>query len=55
MGYSNMPPAYVVLSEWIKENGYEVTGVAYEMYLNDPAQTPPLELMTQIVFPLQKS
>jgi effector-binding domain-containing protein len=53
--YSDMPPAYAALSEWIQANGYEVTGVAYEMYLNDPAQTPPQELMTQIVFPLQVS
>jgi effector-binding domain-containing protein len=53
--YTDMPPAYAALSEWIKENGYEATGVAYEIYLNDPGQTPPQELMTQIVFPLQMS
>ncbi len=53
--YSDITPAYTALSEWIKANGYEATGVAYEMYLNDPSQTPPQELMTQIVFPLQTS
>ena len=53
--YSDIAPAYAALSEWIKANGYEATGVAYEMYLNDPSQTPPEELMTQIVFPLQTS
>ena len=51
--YSDMPPAYTALSEWIKENGYRVIGVAYEIYLNDPGQTQPQELMTQIVFPLK--
>lgn len=53
--YSDIAPAYTALSEWIEANGYGATGVAYEMYLNDPSQTPPQELMTQIVFPLQTS
>ena len=39
--YSEIEPAYNALSQWIKDNGYEATGVACEMYLNDPAQTPP--------------
>jgi effector-binding domain-containing protein len=51
--YSDIEPAYNALSQWMKENGYEATGVAYEMYLNDPGQTPPQELQTQIVFPLK--
>ena len=51
--YSDIEPAYNALSQWVKENGYEATGVAYEMYLNDPGQTPPQELQTQIVFPLK--
>jgi effector-binding domain-containing protein len=51
--YSGIGPAYNALSQWIKDNGYEVTGVAYEVYLDDPAQTPPQELRTQILFPLK--
>ena len=51
--YSAIAPAYNALSQWIKDNGYEATGVTYEMYLNDPAQTPPEELQTQILFPLK--
>jgi effector-binding domain-containing protein len=51
--YSDLAPAYEALSEWIKQNGYEATGVAYEMYLSDPDETPAAELMTQIVFPLR--
>jgi effector-binding domain-containing protein len=51
--YSEIEPAYNALSEWMKENGYEATGVAYEMYLDDPAETPPQELKTQILFPLK--
>ena len=51
--YAEIEPAYTALSEWMRENGHEATGVAYEMYLNDPQQTPPEELQTQIMFPLK--
>ncbi len=51
--YSDIGPAYNALSQWMKENGHEPTGVAYEMYLDDPDQTPPEELKTQILFPLR--
>ena len=51
--YSEMEPAYDALSQWIEDNGYQATGVAYEMYLDDPAQTPPQEPKTQILFPLK--
>jgi effector-binding domain-containing protein len=51
--YSDIEPAYNALTKWIKENGYEVTGIAYELYLNDPDVTPPNELKTEILFPLK--
>lgn len=51
--YSDCGPAYDALARWTKDHGYEPTGVAYEIYLNDPAETPPQELRTQIVFPLK--
>ena len=51
--YSAMEPAYLELSEWVALNGYEATGVSYEFYLNDPANTPALELKTRIMFPLK--
>jgi effector-binding domain-containing protein len=51
--YSEIGPAYTALSQWMEEQGYEPTGVAYESYLNDPEQTPPEELRTQIAFPLK--
>jgi len=51
--YSDIEPAYNALFQWMEENGYEATGVAYEMYLDDPQETPPEELQTQIVFPLK--
>jgi effector-binding domain-containing protein len=51
--YEDIGQPYEALSQWMEENGYEPTGVAYEMYLNDPQETPPEELQTQIMFPLR--
>jgi len=51
--YAESVPAYEALTNWVKENKYEPTGVAYEFYLNDPAQTAETELQTRIVFPLK--
>jgi len=45
--------AYDALNQWVTENGYTPSGVVYEMYLDDPSQTPPQELKTLILFPLQ--
>jgi effector-binding domain-containing protein len=49
--YSEMEPAYNTLTEWMTDHGYEATGVVYELYLNDPRETPPAQ--TQIVFPVK--
>jgi effector-binding domain-containing protein len=51
--YADIAPAYDTLTHFVKEQGYELTGVAYEFYLNDPGETPQDELQTQIVFPLK--
>ncbi len=51
--YSEIEQAYNALLRWIEDNGYEATRVAYEVYLDDPAQEPPQELRTQILFPLR--
>jgi effector-binding domain-containing protein len=53
--YNEIEPAYNALTAWVKENGHEVTGVAYEFYLNDPGEVDPQELLTQIVFPLKEA
>jgi effector-binding domain-containing protein len=50
--YSEIEPAYNALSQWMGENDHKPTGVAYEMYLNDPQETPPEELQTLVMFPL---
>ena len=51
--YGDLGFAYEALTQWLADNGYEATGAAYEMYLNDPMQTRPQELQTQVVFPLK--
>lgn len=51
--YSEIEPAYNELSQWIEDNEYEATGIVYEIYLDDPAQIPPEELKTQIMFLLK--
>jgi effector-binding domain-containing protein len=50
--YDKVAPAYEALTQWIEEMGYTATGVAYEIYLNEPSDTPPEKLKTQIAFPL---
>ena len=50
--YSSLEPAYAALQKYVAESGYEATGVAYEIYLNDPGEVPEAEIQTQILFPL---
>ncbi|MDH7578975.1 MAG: GyrI-like domain-containing protein [Bacillota bacterium] len=51
--YNEMGPVYNAMMQWIKENGYTPTGVAYEFYYNSPADVPESELLTKVVFPLK--
>ncbi|MCK4381337.1 MAG: GyrI-like domain-containing protein [Candidatus Lokiarchaeota archaeon] len=51
--YNEIEPAYNELNRWLEEKGHESTGVAYEVYLNDPSETPPEDLRTEILFPLK--
>ena len=51
--YGDIAPAYDALTQFVKENGYEPTGVSYEFYLNNPDETPQKLLQTQILFPLK--
>ncbi len=52
--YGDIAPAYDALFQFVKEQGYEPTGISYEFYLNDPEETPPEKLQTQIIFPLKE-
>ena len=50
---SDIGAAWDALAQWVKDNGHDATGVAYEIYWNDPAHTPPQELRTQLVLPVK--
>lgn len=51
--YGDIAPAYDTLTQFVKEQGYEPSGISFEFYLNDPQETPQEKLQTQIVFPLK--
>jgi len=51
--YHQISSAYEALTAWVQQHNYEVSGIAYEIYLNDPSNVPPDELQTQILFPLK--
>jgi effector-binding domain-containing protein len=50
--YSKIGAAYEELALWMKAQGHEPRGAAYEIYLTDPATTAPKDLQTMILFPL---
>ena len=51
--YNAMEPVYTALNEYAKQNGFELTGVAYEYYLNDPTEGENVIPITEIRFPLK--
>ena len=53
--YNEMEPVYSALMQWLKDNGYKVTGVMREMCLNDLDQVPLQEVQTRIVFLLKST
>jgi len=53
--YSTIGNAHDALHRWVAEKGYESVGVYYEIYLNNPADTPPDALQTQIFTLLKTS
>ncbi len=51
--YDKVSVAYEALARWMTDKGYQATGVAYEVYLNDPGQTKPEDLQTRVMMPLR--
>lgn len=51
--YNKMEPVYQAMTAWMAEHDFIPTGVAYELYYNDPSQVPESELLTKIIFPVQ--
>ena len=51
--YEASTPTYEKLFAWIGENRKRIVGPIREVYLNDPRETPPEELLTEIYVPIE--
>ena len=53
--YEGLPGAYEALAVWMAQHPeYRICGPAIDRYLNDPDTTPPEELVTGVLFPVEK-
>lgn len=53
--YEGLPSAYEALAAWMaKHPEYRISGPAIDRYLNDPDTTPPEELATGVLFPIER-
>jgi len=50
--YKECGPTYEKLFEWIEKNGKRITGPMREVYMNDPREIPPDEIITEIYAPI---
>lgn len=50
--YEGMQSAYAQLQEFVEKEHLTPKGIACEVYLNDPRDTPPEKLLTRIMFAL---
>ena len=50
--YEECSPTYEKLFSWIAEKGKRIVGPIREVYLNDPREVPPEEILTEIYAPL---
>jgi effector-binding domain-containing protein len=52
--FSNIGDTYNKLTSWIANNGYQIIGPCEEVYLTEPGNTPPAEILTEVRFPVSK-
>lgn len=52
--YGKVGVAYAVLFQYASEKGFVPTGCPMEIYLNNPAEVPESELLTEIQLPIRK-
>lgn len=52
--YGQAAQIYPNLVKYAAENGYNITGTVKEVYLNNPAEVPENELLTEVQFPVIK-
>lgn len=52
--YSQLSSIYSKLKQWTEDEGYQISGAPFEVYLTDPASCPPEEYVTEVYFPVRK-
>jgi len=50
--YRAVSQAYTALQKWMTDNGRRPAGPPREIYLNDPAEVPEAELLTEVDWPI---
>ena len=51
--YKDIEETYAPMMQYLSENKLESTGVYYDYYISNPADTPESELITKVVFPIK--
>lgn len=51
--YEEIPDVYARAHLYVYENGYEIRDITRELYLNNPMETKPEELLTEIQIPIK--
>lgn len=51
--YEEMGKTYERLGFWIRQNGYKIAGPSQEVYLSNPEETAPEELLTEVMLPIE--
>lgn len=51
--YDELASAYHTLTGRIAEHGHQAAGPPRELYLNDPGEVPPEELLTEVQWPIE--
>jgi effector-binding domain-containing protein len=52
--FSTIGDTYNKLKSWIADNGYKISGPCEEVYLTEPGNTPPAEILTEVRFMVSK-
>jgi AraC family transcriptional regulator len=52
--YEECGPTYEKLFAWLAANGKKIVGPTRELYLNDPHEVPPEEILTEIFAPVEQ-
>ena len=51
--YQGITNAYISIEKYIKDKGLQINGKSFEEYINDPGNTPPEKLQTNVYYPVK--